>query len=92
MKREPARPVRRRKPRPGLSPGPSMDASPPCPTCGSRQVIPIVYGLPTPGDHVSSAQGRIELAGCVLPDVAPAWRCRGCQAGFGSAFSDDRLG
>lgn len=51
---------------------------PPCPACGSREVIPILYGLP--GFELSEAaeRGEVVLGGCLIGDESPDYECRGC--------------
>jgi hypothetical protein len=50
-----------------------------CPNCGSK-LIPIAYGLPSPGMVEESEKGRIALGGCVLEE--PTHRCSSCDAEF----------
>ena len=37
-----------------------------CPKCGSKKVIHIVYGFPSPEAQKKAEQGKIELGGCVV--------------------------
>jgi hypothetical protein len=48
-----------------------------CPSCGSKEIIPIVYGLPSPEDFERAARGEIELGGCCIVPVNR--RCRSCN-------------
>ncbi len=56
-------------------------APPPCPTCGSDDVAPIVYGFPGEEMWEASRAGRIKLGGCVIDgrdDWGSRWHCRAC--------------
>jgi hypothetical protein len=54
-----------------------------CPACGAGDPIRIVYGMPLPDDFARAEAGEMELAGCLVPDVAPTLRCRNCGVGWG---------
>ena len=62
---------------------------PTCPECRSREVIPIVYGLPSV--EVAERDG-IELGGCIVDPESPRWRCRGCGEGFVLTGGHDPIG
>lgn len=53
---------------------------PPCPACGSRKVINIIYGLP--GRELMDAELRAEvvLGGCIVGPESPEFECRACHA------------
>lgn len=51
----------------------------PCPACGSRDIVAVVYGLPSPELHRQNQEGQILLAGCLVPPVPDAWACRSCE-------------
>jgi len=51
-----------------------------CPACGGRDVVPILYGLPSQGAFDAAAAGRIALGGCVVEE--PEHRCRTCKHDF----------
>ena len=53
-------------------------ALPPCPSCGSGASIRIAYGLPIPELVEAEERGEVILAGCVVPEDAPAYQCRAC--------------
>ena len=55
-----------------------MDQAKRCPRCQSDEVLPIVYGLPTPETVEVSAAGRVALGGCMIWPEAPDWRCEVC--------------
>lgn len=71
-----------------------MTAKPePCPECGSGQVVPIRYGMPTRETEAAADRGEVELGGCFVgrPGGDPAWRCRSCRHEFGriEGWNDD---
>ncbi len=49
-----------------------------CPACGSTDVVPILYGMPTAALCDQAEAGQIVLGGCVLTADDPAWRCSVC--------------
>jgi len=56
-------------------------APPPCPTCGSSEVVPIAYGLPGAEMWDAAKEGRIRLGGCVVPssdEWDDRWACPAC--------------
>lgn len=55
----------------------------PCPRCGSRDTIPIVFGYPGPELIAAAQQGEVVLGGCCITGDDPAWRCRSCGKDFG---------
>lgn len=57
---------------------------PPCPGCGSTQVVPIVYGYPGWEMGVEADQGRVALGGCVVSGDDPQWHCKACGRDFGT--------
>ena len=50
-----------------------------CPVCGSRRVVPIVFGLPDDGVIAEVEEGRAVLGGRDAPVDRPEWRCRRCS-------------
>ena len=48
-----------------------METSTPCPRCGSRDVLPIVYGMPGPELIEEFAASRVALGRCVVFPEAP---------------------
>ncbi len=56
----------------------SPDKPPRCPVCGSDQVVPIVYGLPSWELGQAAERGEIVLGGCIITDHAPKWHCLDC--------------
>ena len=51
-----------------------------CPSCGSPNVKPIVYGLPDGRMHEDST---IALGGCVIFEDSPAFVCDECEHAWG---------
>ena len=51
-----------------------------CPKCGSSNVIPVVYGYPSPEGFAAAARGEIKLGGCVVGDYD--WSCGDCGRDF----------
>ncbi|MEQ9617581.1 MAG: hypothetical protein RIG61_00210 [Deltaproteobacteria bacterium] len=49
-----------------------------CPECGSEDVVPIVYGLPTPDTFESAGRGEIRLGGCEIEEDSPTLICKSC--------------
>jgi hypothetical protein len=65
-----------------------MEAAPTkCPRCHSDEVIPIVYGMPSPDLIEESRAGRVALGGNVVWPEAPEWRCVAC----GLEWRDEEL-
>jgi hypothetical protein len=46
-----------------------------CPECGSRNALPIMYGMP--GDEMveASVAGKVALGGCMVSAESPEWCC-----------------
>ncbi len=49
-----------------------------CPKCKSINVIPIVYGLPTPEAEEEAKKGLFKLGGCIVSEESPKWHCKNC--------------
>ncbi|HEX9620005.1 MAG TPA: hypothetical protein VF989_07725 [Polyangiaceae bacterium] len=66
--------------------------NPPCPACGSSDVIPIEYGYPLDDKDLMERHRRDEAAigGCLVgrPGGDPAWQCKACRNEFGSKDDD----
>jgi ribosomal protein L37AE/L43A len=63
---------------------------PPCEWCGSKNVVPILYGYPGPqiNDELERYEREhkeppYELGGCLVTDNDPIWFCRSCRKPFG---------
>jgi hypothetical protein len=50
-----------------------------CPRCGSGNVIPIVYGYPSPELEKQSQRGKVMLGGCCVGDDNTQWYCKECE-------------
>jgi hypothetical protein len=56
----------------------------PCPKCGSRRSIAIVYGKPTLNALKRANSGDVELGGCIVTADSPAWKCSQCGERHGT--------
>ena len=56
---------------------------PVCPSCGSRQVVQIVYGFPGEDLLSEAAAGRVVLGGCIVREEAPTRSCKACGHEWG---------
>ena len=54
-----------------------MQDIPKCEPCGV-QMVPIIYGLPSPDDFEKEQQGEFVLGGCVVYGDDPQWACPTC--------------
>ena len=56
-----------------------------CPSCGSKDIAEIQYGLPAITDELEEAiaNQEITLGGCGIYDGAPQWACNACRHKFG---------
>jgi hypothetical protein len=50
-----------------------------CPRCHSDEVVPILYGTPSPEMVEESRAGRVALGGRMVWPEAPDWRCVMCS-------------
>lgn len=62
------------------APAPRARTARVCPRCGSRDVVRIVYGLPTYETFQRAERGEFELGGCVVGREGgdPNRFCRSC--------------
>lgn len=51
-----------------------------CGVCGSKDVVPIAYGLPGPDMMREADEGRIVLGGCCISDDDARELCNACGA------------
>lgn len=58
------------------------EATKTCKRCGSHEILPVVYGLPTAETLARAALGKLLLGGCVVLGDEPDWRCATCGAPF----------
>jgi len=49
-----------------------------CPKCGSRNVVPILYGYPTAESIHKAHRGELYLGGCIVTGDDPQLYCREC--------------
>ena len=49
-----------------------------CPRCNSDEVVPILYGMPSPEMVEESRAGRVALGAREAWPEAPDWRCVVC--------------
>jgi hypothetical protein len=55
---------------------------PDCPKCGSKVVVRIVYGYPSPELMERSNKGLVKLGGCCLFGNDPERYCKKCETEF----------
>lgn len=65
-----------------------------CPKCGSKNIIPIMYGYPAPEAFEESEKGNIKLGGCVIESVdgyTVDRYCKDCEQEWGLCdfFAED---
>jgi predicted RNA-binding Zn-ribbon protein involved in translation (DUF1610 family) len=54
-----------------------------CPRCGTRGVIPILWGLVVPPLDLAEERGEVKLGGCTTEDGREAeWSCTSCGLDF----------
>jgi hypothetical protein len=53
-----------------------------CPQCQSKNVIPILYGMPSFEAWKKELKGLIRLGGCELFGDDPQWYCKDCKKEF----------
>ena len=53
-----------------------------CPTCGSSNSIPIVYGKPSLEAMKKAERGEIVLGGCIIRIDRNKFRCKDCGRDF----------
>jgi len=57
--------------------------NPPCPECGSVEVIAIRYGYPSADMLEQVESGSAVMGGCLLDEESPTWLCKRCGAKYG---------
>jgi hypothetical protein len=62
-----------------------------CPSCGSRSVVRIAYGLPDEVGKEAARRGAIALGGCILGKDAPKCHCWDCSHRWGKLLGDEEL-
>jgi hypothetical protein len=64
-----------------------MSDSAACPECGSKNVVPIVYGYPSAELGQKEKEGKIRLGGCCITPTAPKYACNECNYAWGGEES-----
>jgi DNA-directed RNA polymerase subunit RPC12/RpoP len=54
-----------------------------CPACGSRDVVPVIHGMPDDEAEAAARRGEVVLGGCMIWPEKPIWHCRACEREFG---------
>jgi len=56
-----------------------------CPSCGSKDIAQILYGLPAINEKLEKmiAKREVTLGGCGIYEGAPQWVCNACSFKFG---------
>ena len=49
-----------------------------CPNCGARNVVSILYGMPSSEMMKEGTAGKFVLGGCCVTDCDPSWECIDC--------------
>lgn len=57
-----------------------------CPRCGSKKTARILYGLPDYDEKLKKDEetGKVIIAGCCKPEIAPSYHCYSCKKEFGT--------
>jgi len=50
-----------------------------CPKCDSRNIVPIIYGMPGMDLQEEEIKGKIQLGGCCIEEDAPDRHCNDCE-------------
>lgn len=53
-----------------------------CPFCSSKDIIKILYGMPTYETFEAAERGKIFLGGCCISANKPKWHCKACGHEF----------
>lgn len=64
-----------------------MEKNSKCPKCGSNNIVPIVYGMPSYEFLEKEGVQEVLLGGCIVNDSSPIWHCKDCQKYWGN-YSD----
>ncbi len=57
-----------------------------CMLCNSSNVVPIMYGEPSPEALFEAYEGKVILGGCIIIEPAPIWGCIDCGVEY---FNED---
>ena len=52
-----------------------------CQSCGG-ELLPLVFGYPSPEMMKAATRGETALGGCVLPEDPPLYECSACDSRF----------
>ena len=57
-----------------------------CPKCGSKQIAPILYGMPAMNEEMQQRinEKKIYLGGCMISDRNPTYHCFKCRKNVGT--------
>ena len=55
-----------------------------CPRCDSREVVPVIFGIPSFDLFERQERGEVILGGCEPRDEE--WACRSCRLGWPEGF------
>ena len=58
---------------------PMAKKRPKCPSCNSKNVVPIVFGYPDPETMEARERGDVALGGCCVTEDDPDWHCKDCE-------------
>ena len=61
-----------------------MDKDMICPKCGSKNTVPIIYGLPSLDLYEKEQKREILLGGCCVTSDAPCCYCKDCGNRWGN--------
>ena len=50
-----------------------------CPKCDSKNIVPIIYGMPGMDLREEEIKGKIQLGGCCIEEDAPDRHCNDCE-------------
>ena len=50
-----------------------------CPKCGSKSIVPILYGMPSYEVLQDVEEGKLKLGGCCISGADPAYYCQRCN-------------
>ena len=57
-----------------------------CPKCESKEVVPIIYGMPSEELLEEMGKGEVALGGCCIIEGQPEWYCKTCDHEFKMKF------
>lgn len=60
-----------------------------CSKCGSKKVVPVVYGYPTEKLQELHNKGKVELGGCCITEDMPEFYCKACDDYCGLVNPDE---